>query len=62
MTTTPTNPQTIYRSYDYIKRCKAFGFHKEYINALLQDKSLFDFFFAEVEKGFEPKNVAKRIA
>ena len=46
----------------YIKTCKEFGFHKEYINALLTDKALFDFFFAEVEKGFSPKAVAKWIA
>jgi aspartyl-tRNA(Asn)/glutamyl-tRNA(Gln) amidotransferase subunit B len=47
----------------YIKTCKInFDFHKEYINALLTDKSLFDFFFAMVEKGFAPKNVAKRIS
>jgi aspartyl-tRNA(Asn)/glutamyl-tRNA(Gln) amidotransferase subunit B len=45
----------------YIQKCKAFGFHKEYINALLLDKPLFDFFFASVEKGFAPKTVAKRL-
>jgi hypothetical protein len=58
---TPTTPATIYRPYEYIKKCKTYGFHKEYINALLQDKALFDFFFTEVESGFEAKNVAKRI-
>lgn len=48
--------------YQWIKICKSeFWFHKEFINALLQDKALFDFFFVEVNKGFEPKTVAKWI-
>ena len=46
-------------SYDYITKCKWFWFNKEYINALLQDKSLFDFFFLMVGEWFEPKTVAK---
>ncbi|GHW02239.1 aspartyl/glutamyl-tRNA(Asn/Gln) amidotransferase subunit B [candidate division SR1 bacterium] len=47
----------------YIQKCKQeFGFSKEYINTLLNDKQLFDFFFEMVKKGFEPKNVAKWIA
>ncbi|MDR2190783.1 MAG: hypothetical protein LBP53_06515 [Candidatus Peribacteria bacterium] len=55
-----TTPPTIYRPYEYIKICKEqFGFHKEYLNALLQDKALFDFLFARVDEGFEPKTVAK---
>lgn len=53
---------TIYRPYEYIKTCKDYGLNKEQINALLQDKALFDFFFAEVDKWFEPKTIAKRIA
>ncbi len=49
------------RPYDYIQKCKEFWFNKEYINALLLDKSLFDFFFWMVNKWFEPKTVAKRM-
>jgi len=49
------------RPFDYITRCKEFWFNKEYINALLQDKSLFDFFFWMVNEWFEPKTVAKRM-
>jgi Asp-tRNA(Asn)/Glu-tRNA(Gln) amidotransferase B subunit len=47
------------RPYDYIQKCKEFWFNKEYINALLLDKSLFDFFFWMVNEWFEPKTVAK---
>ncbi|MDR0651539.1 MAG: hypothetical protein LBG59_09400 [Candidatus Peribacteria bacterium] len=57
----PISSQEIYRPYDYIKRCKVFGFHKEYLNALLQDKVLFDFLFTKVDQGFDPKIVAKRM-
>lgn len=46
-------------AYDYIKKCKEFWFNKEYINALLIDKSLFDFFFEIVNQWFEAKSVAK---
>ena len=38
------------RPFDYISKCKEFGFNKEYINSLLLDKSLFDFFFAVVNE------------
>ena len=47
------------RPYDYITKCKEFWFNKEYINALLLDKSLFDFFFWMVNEWFESKTVAK---
>jgi Asp-tRNA(Asn)/Glu-tRNA(Gln) amidotransferase B subunit len=47
------------RPYDYITKCKEFWFNKEYINALLLDKSLFDFFFWMVNQWFDPKTVAK---
>jgi aspartyl-tRNA(Asn)/glutamyl-tRNA(Gln) amidotransferase subunit B len=54
--------QLLARPYEYIKTCKNdFGFNKEFINALLLDKALFDFFFAQVEKGFDAKTVAKWI-
>ena len=49
------------RPYDYITKCKEFWFNKEYINALLLDKSLFDFFFWMVNQWFDPKTVAKWI-
>ena len=55
------NEVKIDRPYDYIRKCKEFWFNKEYINALLLDKSLFDFFFSMVEEGFDPKTVAKRM-
>lgn len=54
--------QTLYIPSEYIRKCKAFGFNKEYINALLNDKLLFDYFFQLVEEWFEPKNVAKWLA
>ncbi len=47
------------RPFDYISKCKSFGFNKEYINALLLDKSLFDFFFSLVNNWFDPKTIAK---
>ena len=47
------------RPFDYVSKCKEFWFNKEYINALLLDKSLFDFFFGMVNEWFEPKTVAK---
>ena len=47
------------RPFDYITKCKEFWFNKEYINALLLDKSLFDFFFWMINEWFEPKTVAK---
>lgn len=53
----------IQTSFDYIRTCKQeFGFSKEYINTLLNDKALFDSFFQLVDEGFAPKNIAKRIA
>ena len=55
------NDINIDRPYDYIEKCKWFWFNKEYINALLLDKSLFDFFFDMVNEWFEPKTVAKRM-
>ena len=53
------NEVQIDRPFDYVSKCKEFWFNKEYINALLLDKSLFDFFFWMVNKWFEPKTVAK---
>ena len=53
------NEVQIDRPFDYITKCKEFWFNKEYINALLLDKSLFDFFFSMVNEWFEPKTVAK---
>lgn len=39
-----------------------FGFHKEFINALINDSQVLDFFYEMLELGFEPKMVAKWIA
>lgn len=49
--------------YVMIKRMVSdFGFHKEYINALLADKKTLDFFFLMVdEQKLDPKGVAKWI-
>lgn len=38
-----------------------YGFHKEYINALIGDKSILDYFQEVVTQGYEPKKVAKRL-
>lgn len=46
-----------------IKMCKEeYGFHKEYINALISDKSILDYFLRCVQEGVAPKTAAKRIA
>lgn len=39
-----------------------YGFHKEYINALINDKTVLDYFLACVTSWWEPKNVVKWIA
>ena len=39
-----------------------FGFHKEFINVLINDKEVLDFFYDLVKMGFWPKLVAKWIA
>ena len=51
--------ESLDRPFDYIHKCKEYGFNKEFINALLLDKQIFDFFFVMVQEGFEPKTVAK---
>lgn len=49
--------------FQEIKKMKAdYGFHKEFINALIADQETFTFFSKLVVKGFEPKLVAKWIA
>ena len=49
--------------FEQIKKMKSeFWFHKEFINALINEKSTLDFFNLLLEKGFEPKLLAKRIA
>lgn len=39
-----------------------YGFHKEYINTLINDKSVLDYFHACVVDGADPKTVVKWIA
>ena len=50
-------------TYEKIKEMKSdFGFHKEFINVLINDKEVLDFFYDLVKMGFWPKLVAKWIA
>ena len=42
--------------------CKEFLFHKEYINALINDKETLDYFLACLDDGCDPKETVKRIA
>lgn len=47
----------------YIRICKQeYGFSKEYLNTLLNEPLLFDYFFELVQQGYPAKNIAKRIA
>lgn len=39
-----------------------YGFHKEYINTLINDKSVLDYFQSCVSIGCDPKTVVKWIA
>lgn len=49
--------------FEQIKKMKSdFWFHKEFINALISEKSTLDFFNLMVDKGFDPKLLAKWIA
>jgi len=42
--------------HDIIKKMKEeYGFNKEYINALIGDKEMLDYFLGLVKEGFEPK-------
>lgn len=46
-----------------IHRCREeFWFHKEYINALINDKETLDYFLACLDDGCDPKETVKRIA
>lgn len=46
-----------------IHRCREeFGFHKEYINALINDKETLDYFLACLDDGCDPKETVKWIA
>jgi aspartyl-tRNA(Asn)/glutamyl-tRNA(Gln) amidotransferase subunit B len=46
-----------------IHRCREeFWFHKEYINALINDKETLDYFFACLDDGCDPKETVKWIA
>lgn len=49
--------------FEQIKKMKSdFGFHKEFINALISEKTTLDFFLTMLQKGFDPKLLAKWIA
>lgn len=56
------NEQSVEIPYDTIKTFREFGFHKEYINALIGDKLSLDYFNNLAGKKLEPKSIAKRIA
>ena len=57
------NASDILLPYEKIKEMKSdFGFHKEFINVLINDKEVLDFFYDLVKMGFWPKLVAKWIA
>jgi len=47
--------------YQIIKNFKEFWFHKEYINAIIADKEILDYFLFFEEQWFDPKTIAKRI-
>jgi aspartyl-tRNA(Asn)/glutamyl-tRNA(Gln) amidotransferase subunit B len=47
--------------YQIIKNFKEFWFHKEYINAIIADKEILDYFLFFEKKWFDPKTIAKRI-
>ena len=54
------NAQTLEIPHDIIKKMKEdYGFNKEYINALIGDKEMLDYFLACVKENFDPKTVAK---
>ena len=49
--------------YEKIKIMKSeYGFHKEYIHALIGDQEILHYFFSQVEAGIAPQLVAKWIA
>lgn len=47
----------------FVIRCRdEFGFHKEYINTLIQDESNVHYFLACLEDGCDPRETVKRMA
>ncbi len=54
--------QAITIPHTIIKQFKDYGFNKEYINALISDKDILDYFMGFVNKNIEPKLIVKRIA
>jgi aspartyl-tRNA(Asn)/glutamyl-tRNA(Gln) amidotransferase subunit B len=54
--------QSITIPHNIIKQFKDYGFNKEYINALISDKEVLDYFMTFIEKNIEPKIIVKRIA
>ncbi len=56
------NEQAVEIPYDTIKTFRDFGFNKEYINALINDKEILQYFnYFVTEKKNDPKTVAKWI-
>ncbi len=52
--------QKIEIPHHIIRTCKEqYGFHKEYINALIGDKAVLDYFLACIADGAQPKTIAK---
>lgn len=52
--------QTLEIPHDIIKKMKEdYGFNKEYINALIGDKEMLDYFLACVKENFDPKTITK---
>lgn len=56
------NEQKVEIPHNVIRQFKEYGFNKEYINALISDKEVLDYFTTFVDKKIEPKLIAKRIA
>ncbi|HKL43948.1 MAG TPA: Asp-tRNA(Asn)/Glu-tRNA(Gln) amidotransferase subunit GatB [Candidatus Absconditabacterales bacterium] len=57
------NDETLIIPHDIIKKFKQeYGFHKEYINALIGDQTTLNYFLDIVKDGIKPKTIAKRIA
>lgn len=54
------NTPTLVIPYDSISQMKeSYGFHKEYINALLVDQSVLEYFYSMADRGHEPRLIAK---
>ncbi|MCX6824301.1 MAG: Asp-tRNA(Asn)/Glu-tRNA(Gln) amidotransferase subunit GatB [candidate division SR1 bacterium] len=54
--------QAITIPHNIIKQFNDYGFNKEYINAIISDKEILDYFMNFVDQKIEPKLIVKRIA